>query len=122
MMISCNNYGRSDVAMMPIAALLAAASSSLSPACSQHLNGTSGTSFQGKQLGNLTFDLPPAIINVTCCSIVESYARQRSRNATAPIGFTTQVLKGALYDPSYFLQAFLPSYFLLLTGAQGGLI
>lgn len=78
--------------MMPIAALLAAASSSLSPACSQHLNGTSGTSFRGKQLGNLTFDLPPAIINVTCCSIVESYARQRSRNATAPIGFTTQVL------------------------------
>lgn len=53
------------------------------------------TATVGKQLANLTFDLPlnvPNILSETCCSIAQSFASHRSKNSTDPVGWTATVL------------------------------
>lgn len=50
------------------------------------------TTLTGKQLGNVTVDLPVEIAAQTCCSIATSLANSRSKNSTDPVGWTATVL------------------------------
>ena len=51
------------------------------------------TVYVGKQLGNITWDFPPSVdASSTCCSVASSYARQRSKNSTKGIAWTSAFL------------------------------
>merc|ERR1711934_271617 len=59
------------------------------------LEPKNSTATIGKQLANITLDLPlsiPGIVAETCCSIAQSFATQRSKNKTEPVGWTATVL------------------------------
>ena len=59
------------------------------------LKPKNSTATVGKQLANITLDLPlniPNIMAETCCSIASSWATRRSKNSTEPVGWTATVL------------------------------
>lgn len=51
-----------------------------------------GATFSGKQLGNITLDTIQSSVSLICCSVSQSFARQRSSNITDGLPWSSLVL------------------------------